>query len=78
MEGSLKESNYGGFSSKEFRPAEGEFLSLSFPFFLLENKWNEVKWVQYMAGQYKRGDVLLVLAMCPYAWEGKCKAFLNG
>ena len=44
------------------------FLSLSFPFFLLETmKSNEEK---CMAGQYKRGDVLLVLAMCQYAMGG--------
>jgi hypothetical protein len=68
MEGSLKESNYGGLPPRSFRPAEGEFLSLSFPFFLLETmKSNEEK---CMAGQYKRGDVLSVLAMCQYAMGG--------
>jgi hypothetical protein len=57
-----------GFPPSDFRPAEGEFLSLSFPFFLLEiMKSNEEK---CMAGQYKRGDVLLVLAMCQYAMGG--------
>ena len=45
-----------------------ESFSFSFPFFLLETmKLNEEK---CMAGQYKRGDLLLVLAMCQYAMGG--------
>jgi hypothetical protein len=65
MEGSLKESNYGDFSSKEFSASRRRVSLSFFPFFLLETKKSNEK--QCMAGQYKRGDVLLVLAMCPYA-----------
>jgi hypothetical protein len=38
MEGSLKESNYGGFSLGVFGQQKEESFSLSFPFFLIEKK----------------------------------------